>query len=53
MIKETLSAVQLLMKFQAALAEEYNIKKEDAKAGQGENVVLFRQAEKLLKQASK
>ncbi|WP_162573844.1 hypothetical protein [Variovorax sp. PBL-H6] len=52
-IKETLSAVQLLMKFQAALAEEYNIKKEDAKAGQGENVVLFRQAEKLLKQASK
>lgn len=50
-IKETLSAVQLLMKFQGALAEEYDIKKVDAKEGQGENVVLFRAAERLLKQA--
>lgn len=52
-IKETLSAVQLLMKFQATLTEEYDIKKADAKEGQGENVVLFRAAERLLKQSSK
>jgi hypothetical protein len=52
-VKETLAAVQLLMKFQAQLAEEYNLKKDDAKDGQQGNVVLFKQAEKLLKQASK
>lgn len=52
-IKETLSAVQLLMKFQASLAEEYNIKKADQKEGQGDNILLFNAANKLMKNASK
>lgn len=39
------------MKFQATLAEEYDINKVDAKEGPGENVVLFKAAERLLKQA--
>lgn len=52
-IKETLAAVQVLLKFQAQLAEEYNLKKEDAKAGEGDNVLLFKQADKLLRQAAK
>lgn len=41
-IKETLSVVQTLMKFQATLAEEYNIKKAAEREGKGPNVLLFK-----------
>jgi hypothetical protein len=52
-IKETLGVVQTLMKFQATLAEEFNIKKADEREGKGPNVLLFKKAGSLLKQAGK
>ncbi len=51
-IKETLSVVQTLMTFQATLAEEFSIKKADERGGKDRNVILFKKAESLLKQAA-
>jgi hypothetical protein len=42
-----------LAKFQATLAEEFNIKKADEREGKEPNVLLFKKAESLLKQAGK
>jgi len=43
----------MLQKMQESLEEKYNIKKEDAKQNNGDNVLLFKNAQKLMAKASK
>jgi hypothetical protein len=38
---------------QESLEDKYNIKKEDAKENNGDNVVLFKNAQKLMAKAAK
>lgn len=52
-LKETMATVTMLQKMQESLEEKYNIKKEDAKENNGDNVLLFKNAQKLMAKASK
>lgn len=50
-MKETMATIQMLQKMQEALEEKYNLKKEDVKDGRGDNVLLMKDAAKLLKKS--
>ncbi|PLC03420.1 hypothetical protein CY658_21635 [Variovorax sp. RO1] len=52
-LKETMATVTMLQKMQESLEDKYNIKKEDAKENNGDNVLLFKNAQKLMAKASK
>lgn len=44
-LKETMVTVTMLQKMQESLEDKYNIKKEDAKENNGDNVLLFKNAQ--------
>lgn len=52
-LKETMGVITALTKMQEAVEERYNIAREDAKAATADNVLLFKNAEKLMKKAVK
>jgi hypothetical protein len=43
----------MLQKMQESLEDKYNIKKEDTKENNSDNVVLFKNAAKLMQKAAK
>lgn len=49
----TMSFITALIRMQESLEEKYNLKKADVKEGRGDNVKLLRDANRLMKTASK